>query len=33
MAPNPTFGVLFHWIGGIAAASFYIPYRQVQRWS
>ena len=33
MAPNPTLGILFHWIGGLAAASFYIPYRQVQRWS
>jgi L-rhamnose-H+ transport protein len=26
-------GVFFHWIGGLAAASFYIPYRAVQRWS
>ena len=33
MAPNPALGILFHWIGGLAAASFYIPYRQVQRWS
>ena len=26
-------GVLYHWIGGLAAASFYIPYRGVRRWS
>jgi len=26
-------GVILHWIGGLAAASFYIPYRAVQRWS
>ena len=33
MNPNPVLGIVFHWIGGLAAASFYIPYRQVQRWS
>ena len=33
MAPSPVLGILFHWIGGLAAASFYIPYRQVRRWS
>lgn len=26
-------GVMFHWIGGLAAASFYIPYTSVRRWS
>jgi L-rhamnose-H+ transport protein len=26
-------GVFYHWLGGLAAASFYIPYRAVQRWS
>lgn len=30
---NLALGVLLHWIGGLAAASFYIPYRAVQRWS
>jgi L-rhamnose-H+ transport protein len=25
-------GVLFHWIGGLAAGSFYVPYRGVRRW-
>src|SRR5271156_2731036 len=33
MAPNPFLGVLFHWIGGLASASFYIPYRGVRRWA
>lgn len=30
---NPFTGVLFHAIGGLAAASFYIPYRKVKVWS
>ncbi len=30
---NPLLGVLYHWLGGLAAASFYIPYRGVRRWS
>jgi L-rhamnose-H+ transport protein len=33
MTPNPILGVLFHWIGGLASASFYVPYKQVRRWS
>lgn len=33
METNTLLGVLFHWIGGLAAASFYIPYRGVKRWS
>lgn len=33
MTPNPFLGVLYHWTGGLAAASFYIPYRAVRRWS
>ena len=33
MTPHPVLGILFHWIGGLAAASFYIPYRRVRRWS
>jgi L-rhamnose-H+ transport protein len=33
VGPNPLIGVLYHWIGGLAAASFYLPYRGVQRWS
>jgi L-rhamnose-H+ transport protein len=30
---NPFVGVLFHAIGGLAAASFYLPYRRVRGWS
>lgn len=33
MAPNPLLGVLYHWLGGLASASFYIPYRRVKHWS
>jgi L-rhamnose-H+ transport protein len=33
MTPNPLLGVLFHWIGGLASASFYVPYKRVRRWS
>src|SRR6266568_2849267 len=33
MDANPALGVLLHAIGGLAAASFYIPYRRVQAWS
>lgn len=33
MTPNPFVGVLFHWLGGLAAGSFYVPYRGVKRWS
>ena len=33
MGPNPVLGVLYHWLGGLAAASFYIPYRGVRQWS
>jgi L-rhamnose-H+ transport protein len=33
MTPNPFLGVVFHWLGGLAAGSFYVPYRGVRRWS
>src|SRR5260370_37446300 len=33
MMPNPLLGVLFHWMGGLASASFYVPYKRVRRWS
>jgi L-rhamnose-H+ transport protein len=33
MNPNPALGVLFHWLGGLASGSFYVPYRGVKRWS
>ena len=33
MSPNPLLGLVFHWIGGLASASFYIPYRGVRNWA
>ncbi|MGC2271134.1 MAG: L-rhamnose/proton symporter RhaT, partial [Candidatus Sulfotelmatobacter sp.] len=33
MVPNPALGVVFHWLGGLASGSFYVPYRGVKRWS
>jgi L-rhamnose-H+ transport protein len=33
LIPNPALGVFFHWLGGLASASFYVPYRGVKRWS
>ena len=30
---NPFLGVLFHWLGGLASGSFYVPYRGVRMWS
>ncbi|HEY0945504.1 MAG TPA: L-rhamnose/proton symporter RhaT [Opitutaceae bacterium] len=33
MAPNPFIGVLFHWLGGLASGSFYVPYKGVRKWS
>ena len=33
MAPNPILGVFFHWLGGLASGSFYVPFRRVKSWS
>jgi len=33
MNPNPLIGVVFHWLGGLASGSFYVPFRAVKRWS
>jgi len=33
LAPNPAIGVLFHWLGGLASGSFYVPFRGVKRWA
>lgn len=33
MIANPFLGVVFHWLGGLASGSFYVPYRGVKRWS
>ncbi len=33
MGPNPLIGVIFHWIGGFASATNFIPFRGIRRWS
>ena len=33
MNPNPMLGVIFHWMGGLAAGSFYVPFRRVKVWA
>lgn len=33
MEPSPFLGVILHAIGGLAAASFYIPYKKVSGWA
>ncbi|MDP9050088.1 MAG: L-rhamnose/proton symporter RhaT [Acidobacteriota bacterium] len=33
MNPNPFLGVLLHWTGGLSAASCYLPFRGIRRWS
>jgi L-rhamnose-H+ transport protein len=33
MTPNPALGVFFHWLGGLASGSFYVPFRGVKGWS
>ena len=33
MGANPFLGIFLHWVGGLASASFYVPYRQVRGWS
>jgi L-rhamnose-H+ transport protein len=33
VGPNPFIGVLYHWIGGLASASNFIPFRGIRRWS
>ena len=30
---NPFLGVIYHWLGGLASGSFYVPYRGVKKWS
>lgn len=33
MSANPFLGVFFHWLGGLASGSFYVPYRGVRKWA
>lgn len=30
---NPFLGVMFHWLGGLASGSFYVPFKGVKKWS
>ena len=31
--PQVVYGVIFHWLGGLASGSFYVPYKAVKKWS
>ncbi|MEO8737986.1 MAG: L-rhamnose/proton symporter RhaT [Edaphobacter sp.] len=33
MGTNPFIGVIYHWIGGFASATNFIPFRSIKRWS
>ena len=33
MEANPFLGVIYHWIGGFASATNFIPFRGIKRWS
>ncbi|OYV86022.1 MAG: rhamnose/proton symporter RhaT [Ignavibacteriae bacterium 37-53-5] len=33
MGANPILGVFFHWLGGFASGSFYVPFKAVKTWS
>lgn len=33
MGANPLLGVFFHWLGGLASGSFYVPFRRVKVWA
>ena len=33
MTPNPLLGVFLHFLGGVAAGSFYVPFCKVKKWS
>jgi L-rhamnose-H+ transport protein len=33
MGPNPALGVFYHWLGGFASGTFYLPFRRVRSWA
>ncbi len=33
MGSNPFIGIIYHWIGGFASATNFIPFRGIKRWS
>lgn len=30
---DPILGVVFHWLGGLSSATFYVPYKGIKRWN
>jgi L-rhamnose-H+ transport protein len=30
---NPLLGLIYHWLGGLASGSFYVPFKGVKKWS
>jgi L-rhamnose-H+ transport protein len=33
LGANPLLGIVYHWIGGFASATNFIPFRRIRRWS
>jgi L-rhamnose-H+ transport protein len=33
VGPNPFIGIIYHWIGGLASATNFVPFRGIKRWS
>lgn len=33
MGANPLLGIIYHWLGGFASATNFIPFRRIRRWS
>jgi L-rhamnose-H+ transport protein len=33
VGPNPFLGVVYHWLGGLASATCYLPYKGIKRWA
>ncbi|MGH9617908.1 MAG: L-rhamnose/proton symporter RhaT, partial [Acidobacteriaceae bacterium] len=33
MGANPFIGIIYHWLGGLASATNFIPFRAIKRWS
>jgi L-rhamnose-H+ transport protein len=33
VGPDPFVGIVYHWIGGLASATNFIPFRGIKRWS
>jgi len=33
LGANPFLGVVYHWLGGLASASCYVPFKGIKRWS